>query len=90
MKKKQRKKSLHQMYGDFIYHEPSMKKSQDALISDANASLREAYSDMENLLAKTYFMAENGLTLRSELKKIYSYAGKLSVMIEDFKYSLLR
>jgi len=78
------------MYGDFIYNAPSMKKSQNALISRANISLREAYSDMENLLAKTYFLAENGEASRTELKKIFSYAAKLSAMIGDFKYSLLR
>jgi len=90
MNLKPKKKSLRQMYGDFIYHEPSMKKSQDALISRANSSLREAYSDMENLLAKTFFLAENGEISRAELKKIFTYANKLSVMIGDFKSSLLR
>lgn len=78
------------MYGDFIYNTDAMKKSQDALSSKTNISLRAALSDMENLLAKTYFLVENGEASRSELRKIYNYSGKLLSLLDDFKYNIMR
>lgn len=79
------KKKLNQMYGDFIYSKSSMKKSYDELINRANVSLRKSFSDMEDLVAKTYFLVENGEASRSELRKLYSLASKLERIINDFK-----
>lgn len=89
-KKNKSKKKLSYMYGNFIYSKPSMKKSQDNLIDQANISLRKSFSDMENLVAKTYFLVENGEASRSELRKLYNFASKLEQMINDFKYSMMR
>lgn len=89
-KTKRKQKSMEQLYGDFLYNQKRLTRySQDDLISDANQSLRTAYSDMGDALAKTFFLAKNGEASRSEVKKLSSYYEKLFSLINDFKYSFM-
>lgn len=88
--KKKKLKNINLMYGDFIYSPLAMKKSQNVLMNDANCSLRKAFSDMENLLAKTFLLVSENESSRSELRKIHSLASKLESMIDYFKYDVIR
>lgn len=85
-----KKKPLNRLYGDFIYDKSLMKLSQDDLADATNISLREAFSYMESLKAKTYFLVKNGEASRSELRKLHQFADKLEQMINDFKYGFLK
>ncbi len=85
MKNKKRRKSLSKLYGDYIYDTRSMKNSHDTLMSKAEMSLRMSYSHLSDLLAKTFFLAQNGEATRAELRKIHAMANRISYMIEQFK-----
>jgi hypothetical protein len=90
MKNRKKKKSLRQMYGDTIYSEPAMKKSQGYLIGKANMSLRTAFANMEDLLEKSLRLAEIGEASRSEVRILYGLSRKLMEMVDNFKHSLMR
>lgn len=84
------KKKNIKIYGDGIYCKSAMEKSQNYLINKANGSLRAALSDIENLLTKTYFLAEINEATVSELKDLYRLRLKLSAAVNSFKYKFMR
>lgn len=89
-KTKKKQRPLWKITGDIIYSAPAMKKSQNTLIDNFNMSLRKTYSDISDLVAKTYMLVENGEATRSELIKLSSLEKKLFDMVDDFKYSFMR
>lgn len=88
--KKYKKKNINQLYLDFFFSKRNNKLSQDKLIDKANLSLRKAFSDIESLLAKTYFLTKENNVSRAELRNIYNLRNKLATILDNFKYKIMR
>lgn len=74
----------------FLYEENKMKKSYDTLASNANISIREAYADITNLLAKMHTLYKIGEVNKKEVQQVERFAKQLDSLVDNFKYSIMR
>ena len=88
--KKKNQKDLVDLYSDFIYSKPALKKSFEVLSSETDILLRKAYASMSDMTAKLYFAVQKGELSRSELRRSFNLLKKIEKQVDTFKKDFKR